>query len=397
MLERNTYGKITDEAVAQVRARIGKRHAVEQPHVRYVNADSIRHVAHGVGDVNPLWLDPQHAARSRYGTLVSPPALLYGVAWGSRDMRRGEGLPGVHGLHAGDIWTYLRPVLAGDEIHSVKEMLSLEEMHGRFGGRSMMQIRRLSFFNQREELVAYCDMSALRVEREAGQSKGKYASITAAVYTKESIAEIDALYDREQIRGSELRLWESVKTGDSVGVIVKGPLRVADMITWIVAAGSPHVRTGQDWLAYRRQSPAVAVPDPRSGVPDTVERVHWDYFMASEIGVPAPYDYGSQRGAFASHLFTNWCGDDGFLAKLAVQYRGMVFLGDTLTFTGEVVRKWRGSDTNTGFVAVKFDCKTQRGDRVALGDAVVALPADNVRTVGLPLLQHEIEAGGSAA
>jgi acyl dehydratase len=391
--EESGYGRLTEQAIAQVRARIGKRYSIDQPHLRYVNADSIRHVAHGVGDTNPLWLDAGYASGTRYGALVSPPALLYGVAWGSRDMRRGEGLPGVHGLHAGDEWTYLRPLLAGDEVYGTKEMTRLDEMDGRFGGRSLMQVRRFSFFNQDDQLVAYCDMSALRTERPASKSRGKYADVEPAHYGEDDIARHDASYDQEQITGANPRAWEKVEVGDSVGTVAKGPLRVADMIAWLIGVGSPHVRSGQDWLAYRRQSPAVAELDPRSGVPDTVERVHWDYFMASEIGVPAPYDYGSQRGAFASHLFTNWSGDDGFLARLSVQYRGMVFLGDTMTFTGRVIKKWLGERTGTAFALTTFEAVTQRGELAALGRAVVALPTEDGRVPSIPLDEAEIFAG----
>lgn len=390
--ERSVYGRITEDAVAKVRARIGKRYRIEQPYLRYVNADSIRHVAHGIGDTNPLWLDAGHAARSRYGALINPPALFYAVGWGSRDMRRGEGLPGVHGLHSGDDWTYLRPLRAGDEVYGVTEMARLDELEGRFGGRSMLQVRRLTFFNQYDELAAYCDMSAFRVEREAGQSRGKYADIRAAVYSDSEIAAIEGLYDQEVVTGATRRMFDDVRSGDPIGVVVKGPLRVADMVTWLMGVGSPHVRSGQDWLDYRRRSPAVAVRDPRSGVPDTVERVHWDYFMAAEIGVPAPYDYGSQRGAFATHLLTNWCGDDGFLAHLSIQYRGMVFLGDTLTFSGHVTETWRGEQSGTGFAAVAFEAWNQRGDRVAIGRAVAALSTKDAGPPSLPLIEAEIHA-----
>lgn len=393
MTKHTSYGQITEDAVARVRGRIGKKFRIEQPFLRYVNADSIRHVAHGIGDTNPLWIDPQYGARTRYGIQISPPALLYAVGWGSRDMRRGEGLPGVHGLHAGDAWTYLQPLRAGDEVYGENEMLRLDELEGRYGGRSMMQVRRLSFFNQAQELVAYCDMSALRVEREAGQSRAKYADIKAATYDEAEIAAIDAVYDQERIRGAELRCVEDVNVGDSLGTVIKGPLRVADMVAWLIGVGSPHVRSGQDWLSYRRQSPAIAVKDPRSGVPDTVERVHWDYFMAAEIGAPAPYDYGSQRGAFASHLLTNWCGDDGFLAHLAVQYRGMVFLGDTLTFTGSVSNVWHSDASRCGFAAVTFDALNQRGTRVAGGQAVVALPMRGAGHVKFPLAEEDIRSG----
>ena len=44
------YGKITDEAVAQVRARLHRVHPIEQPFIRYVNGDSIAHVARAIGD-----------------------------------------------------------------------------------------------------------------------------------------------------------------------------------------------------------------------------------------------------------------------------------------------------------------------------------------------------------
>ena len=107
------YGRITQEAIDRIRARTGKRYPIEHPFVRHVNRDSINHVARAIGDDNPLWNDPEHARQSRYGKLVAPPALLYAAAWGSWDLRRGQGLPGVHGLHSSDRWIYYRPLLEG--------------------------------------------------------------------------------------------------------------------------------------------------------------------------------------------------------------------------------------------------------------------------------------------
>ena len=82
----NTYGKITDEAVAEVRRRLNKVYPIEEPFVRYVNSDSIRHVARAIGDMNPLWINPAYGKASRYSRSMAPPALLYGVTWGSWDM-----------------------------------------------------------------------------------------------------------------------------------------------------------------------------------------------------------------------------------------------------------------------------------------------------------------------
>jgi hypothetical protein len=123
-----------------------------------------------IGDMNPLWIDPAHARTSRLGRLAAPPAFLYGVSWGAWDRRRGEGLPGVHGLHSRDCWTYYRPILDGDEIHAVKMLVRLEEKSGTYAGRSVTPTGLFRYFNQRDELVAKCLMPAFRVERHAGDA-----------------------------------------------------------------------------------------------------------------------------------------------------------------------------------------------------------------------------------
>lgn len=369
-----TYGVISEESIAQVRRRIGQVHPIEEPFVRYVNGDSIRHVARAIGDMNPLWIAKDHAAASRFGKMVAPPALLYAVSWGSWDMRRGEGLPGVHGLHASDRWVYHRPLLDGDEVHATKEMVALDERTGSYAGRSLMQVREMRYYNQRDELVATCRMSAVRTERDKGKEKGKYASIPKARYSDEEIAQIDAETAAEEVRGATPRYWEDVRVGEAVHPIVRGPLTVADMIAWMMGIGSPHIRSGQYWLAYRRQSPKVAVKDPETGIPQAVERVHWDPFMAAEIGMPAPYDYGSQRGAWATHLMTNWAGDDGWVCEVFAKYRYMNFIGDTVRIGGTVLRKWQGK-SGVGYVECEISGMNQRGENIMPGTAVVALPS----------------------
>src|SRR4051812_45743559 len=147
-----------------------------------------------------------------------------------------------------------------------------------------------------------------------------------------------------------------------------------------MGVGSPHIRSGQYWLAYREQSPDVAVRDPDSNVWETVERVHWDRVMADAIGMPAPYDYGAQRGGWATQLMTNWAGDDGWVAEVDVQYRGVNFLGDTLWIGGSVTEKWLDS-AGIGFAACSIEGINQRGDDVMPGRAVVALPS---RATALP-------------
>jgi acyl dehydratase len=380
------YGKITDEAVARLRNRLGKVVPIEYPYLRYVNRDSITHVARAIGDTNPLFTDPAYAAATRYGRLVAPPALLYALAWGSLDLRHGQGLPGVHGFHSGDGWRLLRPILAGDELRATKELVRAAPMSGRYAGKKMfIQVEEIRYYNQNDEPVAIHSFPIIRAEREAAKSRGTQTKLRVATYSDEEIAQIDRELEQEIPRGAEPRCWEDTEIGEPIDPVVKGPLTLPDMVTWLMAVGSPHVRTGKYWMEYRRASPKVAVKDPATGIPQAVERVHWDNYMASEIGLPAAYDYGSQRGAYALYWATNWVGDDGWVAKMDYQFRGFFFNGDHFRIEGKVTDKWRGAETGTGYVQVKFGSINQRGDDIMPGTGVFALPFRSAERVKFPV------------
>lgn len=390
-LDRNPeYGRITDRAVARLRDRLGKVVPIKYPYLRYVNQDSITHVARAIGDTNPLFTNPEYAAQTRFGKLVAPPALLYALAWGSQDLRHGQGLPGVHGFHSGDGWRLLRPILDGDELRATKELVRAEPMTGRYAGKKMfIQVEEIRYYNQENEVVAIQSFPIIRAEREAAKSRGTNSQLTTATYTDEEIAQIDAELEREIPRGATLRYWEDTEIGEAVDPAVKGPLTLPDMITWLMAIGSPHVRTGKYWMEYRKSSPKVAVKDPASGIPQAIERVHWDNYMASEIGLPAAYDYGSQRGGYALYWATNWAGDDGWVAKLDYQFRGFYFNGDHFRISGEVVDKWRGAKTGTGYVQVKFSSTNQRGADIMPGTGVFALPSRETGPLRFPVDVNE--------
>jgi len=380
------YGKITDEEVAKLRNRIGRKYPISQPYLKYVNEDSITHVARALGDTNPLYNDPAYAATTRFGSLVSPPAIFYALGWGSWDLRHGQGLPGVHGIHCGDRFRLMRPILAGDELHSTKELVRADPMEGRLAGKKMfIQESEIRVYNQREELVGIQIFPVIRAEREEAKSRGKYKAIEKATYTPEEIAQIDAELELEVPRGATPRFWEDTEVGSEVPQVIKGPLTLPDSMTWLMAMGSPMVRTGKFWLEQRQASPKVAVLDPATGIPQSVERVHWDDFMAGEIGMPASYDYGAQRGGYALYWATNFVGDDGWVAKLDVQYRGFFFRADVVRIKGTVVDKWRGAKTGTGYVKAEFHGVNQRGDDVMPGSAVFALPTQADGPVQFPV------------
>ena len=94
------FPRITDQGLDDLRRRIGVRiQDTVEPWCHEATRDSIRHYAHGIGDDNPLWCDPDYAAGTRFGGLVAPPSFLFAC----RRIISGYvgGLPGVHAIGAG--------------------------------------------------------------------------------------------------------------------------------------------------------------------------------------------------------------------------------------------------------------------------------------------------------
>ena len=57
--------RISDDGVAQLRRRVGVAQPHPQPpHYLAPNEDAFRHVAEAYGDDNPLWCDPEYAAKT---------------------------------------------------------------------------------------------------------------------------------------------------------------------------------------------------------------------------------------------------------------------------------------------------------------------------------------------
>src|SRR5688500_20262309 len=91
------FPKITPQGLDDLRQRIGvKIGATAEPWCYEATRDNIRHYAHGIGDDNPLWCDPEYAAKTRYGRIVAPPAFVFPL----NRILSGYvgGLPGVHAM-----------------------------------------------------------------------------------------------------------------------------------------------------------------------------------------------------------------------------------------------------------------------------------------------------------
>lgn len=386
--------RITDADIERGRRQIGVPQYERNPPFNMVaTSDAISHFAFGIGDDNPLWHDPAYGRSTRWREQIAPP--LFATATGIdetpppspelKELFRGL-FRGVGRYYSGASWQWFKPIYPGDVLY--REMttsdITIKENSSFSGGKTVIDTYRYLYVDRTGTPVCAHEKSFVNAERGASRSKGKHKELKRQTYTKEELEKIDAAYEAEERRGREQRFWEDVNVGDMLVPVVKGPMRVVDIIGFHIGWGF-----GQDYGAgplrygwkHRKRMPNFYVED-QYGVPDIVQRMHWDQQRAEDIGLPAPYDYGAMRTNWLAHLLTNWMGDDGWLYKLSTQMRSFNFLGDTTTCTGEVVGKRVEGPHH--LVDIKVAATNQRGQVSTPGTAVVVLPSRAAGAVLLP-------------
>lgn len=363
------FPRITPEALQDLQSRIGSTIPQRQPHIEEVTRDAIRHWAYGVGDINPLFQDEEYAASSAVGELVAPPTLVFPL----NRILSGYvgGLPGVHGMFAGADITWNRWMKLGERPSSQAVLDNVIERDSQFAGRSVEQIHRVDFRGADGEPIAEARMSGFRTERNTAQEKGKYNTVELKTWERDELEEIYQAYRDEEVRGSQPRTFDSVKVGDALPRIARGPYTPTMAIAFLQGWGGLYIYAHRYAVDLFDRHPGLAIRNPQ-GVMEPPERVHWDLDMARAAGVPAPYDYGPERVAWFGSLLTNWMGDSGFLRRLNVQVRRHNMMGEVVWCTGTVRSVDRKSDV--GSVAVELLGNTHDGEMSVKGEAVVELP-----------------------
>ena len=384
-------GKITGDGINRFRARIGILAPRPRPFNTVANEDAIRHFAWSYGEDNPLWNDPEYAAKTRWRSLIAPPPFVNTMGVNKakpipKEIRdRGAGaLRGVPNYNSGNAWEFYQPVYPGDTMTKRFYISDVEEKRSEFGGgKAVVVHHKYEFVNQRDELVAVLMNYFFHVEREASEKTGKYKTIEPPEYDDEYLAKIDEAYANETIRGAEPRYWEDVNEDDKIPTIVRGPLTVTDVICGHIGMGGGAFGVSPLKLAYknRMRIPAFYTRNEYSAW-DVAQRVHWDSLRAQRVGNPRAYDYGRMRSQWMTNLVTNWMGDDAYLFETSEQIRKFNYMGDTSWIHGKVSRKY----TNGPHCLVDLETwiENQRGEVTAPGQATVILPSSEKGPVVLP-------------
>lgn len=71
-------GKFTEKMLADMRALIGTQLRTEAcTNNEYATRLAITRFCEGIGDDNPLWIDPEYAADTPFGTQIAPPSFIF--------------------------------------------------------------------------------------------------------------------------------------------------------------------------------------------------------------------------------------------------------------------------------------------------------------------------------
>jgi acyl dehydratase len=367
------FPTITEEALDALRERIGaKITGTVEPWVTEINLDAIRHYAWGIGDDNPLWLDPAYASKTRYGSIIAPPTILY--ATDRVISGYCGGLPGIHAMFAGTNWTWHRPIFINTKVSTEVYLKDLIEHETSFAGRAIQQIYHGDFFDQTGSKLAECDSWVFRTERATARHRGKKyeKGKPRKVYTDEEIVRIHGMYADEQVRGATPRCWEDVVVGQELPLIAKGPMTVTGFIAYVQGWGGLYIRAHKLASQLMRRHPGLGIPNSYN-IPDVPERVHWEEELAQAVGTPGAYDYGPERISWMGHLMTNWIGDDGFLHKLDAKVVRHNPEGDCLTIAGRVTKKYRDGDKHC--VECELTATQQDGETSCEALATAHLPS----------------------
>jgi acyl dehydratase len=101
--------------------------------------------------------------------------------------------------------------------------------------------------------------------------------------------------------------------------------------------------------------------------------IHMDSDYSKKVArLPDAIVMGNLKLAYLGNALTNWVGDEGWVSKLAVQYRRMDPVNSKLTATGVVTAKRQ--EGGQGFVELEVWIENEQGEKSTPGNATVILP-----------------------
>ena len=124
-----------------------------EPQIFEVEKGHIRFFAQAIGDDNPLFLDEEYAAKSRYNSLIAPPLFLLDAGVSPYVAHILQFNPLTANINGGSEIEFFQPLMVGDTVTAVPMVIGIEEKDGRSGKMLLVKVQ-LTLTNQRNEPVS---------------------------------------------------------------------------------------------------------------------------------------------------------------------------------------------------------------------------------------------------
>ena len=110
-----------------------------------------------------------------------------------------------------------------------------------------------------------------------------------------------------------------------------------------------------------------------AGANEELVPIHMDADYAKNVAkLPDVIIMGNLKLAYIANAITDWAGDDGWITKLAIDYRKMDTVNSTITAKGKVTKKYQQDGKN--LVDLDVWVENEAGEVTTPGSAVLSLP-----------------------
>jgi acyl dehydratase len=135
-----------------------------------VERGKIKEFADAIGDPNPIYRDPDYAAKTPFGGILASPTLLrtflYEPAAAKDALMVKDWSYIVHGEQE---FEYLAPIVAGDVLTAQDRIVSIEEKDSRRAGKLQIAVIETTFHNQRGEKVQVARRTLVETGKRIGE------------------------------------------------------------------------------------------------------------------------------------------------------------------------------------------------------------------------------------
>lgn len=324
-----------------------------------VNQPMIRHWAAAFGDGNPVYTDPEYAAKSRFGAIVAPPLMLQTWTFPTPQLvgiaERG-GAPtestGESPLAVLDRAGFVGTLASNSEyeIHRYLELGETLSVTTVFESISAEKTTRMGVGRFITWIATYVDDTGEPVAVQRFRIF-KFRPLAAAPAAAKAGTRADAKADAAEADAPVAAEAEAEPTtaapapGDKIAVGAPLPELRIDVTATLVVAGA---------IATRDFMP-----------------VHHDRDYAQAHGSPDIFMNILSDTAYCSRYLTDWAGPEAAVKSLAIRLGVPSFPGSTLVFTGSVTGVEEAGDEYV--VAVELRADNNLGPHVT-GTATLTLP-----------------------